>query len=93
LAARDNAEDSRTKAIAAARALSYHSLAGTFAGKGEGSEMSDAIGTFMPEQRTGFAAAGVRRQPLGHAGAASLAGARSSRSMQAHDPGGGGPGR
>ena len=54
--------------------------------------MSDAIGTVKPAQRTEFAVKGVRRQPLWLAGAASLAGARSSRSMQAHDPGGG-PGR
>lgn len=51
--------------------------------------MSDAIGTFMPAQRTKSVADGMRRQPAGFAGAASLAGARSSRSMQAHDPGGG----
>ena len=51
--------------------------------------MSDAIGTFMPLQRTQFAAQGVRRQPNWHAGAASLAGVRSSRSVKAHDPGGG----
>jgi hypothetical protein len=54
--------------------------------------MSDANGTFIPEQRTEFAVAGVRRQPLWLAGTASLAGARSSRSIEAHDPGGG-PGR
>jgi hypothetical protein len=36
--------------------------------------------------------AGTRRLPLWHAGAASLAGARPSRSIEAHDPGGG-PGR
>ena len=54
--------------------------------------MSDAIGTFMPLQRMQFAVECVRRQPQWHAGAASLAGARSNRSVQAHDPGGG-PGR
>ena len=51
--------------------------------------MSNAIGTFMPHQRIQFAVVGVRWQPNGFAGAASLAGARSSRSIEAHDPGGG----
>lgn len=51
--------------------------------------MNDAIGTFMHSQRTTSVAEGMRRQPQGFAGAASLAGARSSRHMQAHDPGGG----
>jgi hypothetical protein len=51
--------------------------------------MSDANGTFMPLQRTEFVADGVRWQPQRQAGTASLAGARSSRPMQAHDPGGG----
>jgi hypothetical protein len=52
-------------------------------------EMSDAIGTFMFPQRMQFAVTNVRRQPHGLAGSASLAGARFSRSLQAHDPGGG----
>jgi len=54
--------------------------------------MSDAIGTLMPKQRTEFAEQDMRRQPQWLAGAASLAGARSSRFCEAHDPGGG-PGR
>ena len=54
--------------------------------------MSNAIGTSMPNQRIQFAVTGVRRHSHGHAGAAPLAGARSSRSIEAHDPGGG-PGR
>jgi len=86
------AEFSRTRSIAGFKWHEYDSDTGNSAGNGESSEMSDAIGTFMPLQRTQFAAQGVRRQPEWLAGAASLAGARSSRSMQAHDPGGG-PGR
>jgi hypothetical protein len=78
--------------IAAQRAAPYDFDRQQFAGKGESSEMSDAIGTFMFPQRMQFAVTNVRRQPHGLAGTASLAGARSSRSMQGHDPGGG-PGR
>lgn len=85
-------EYSRKKWIAQCAVFAYDFVTGNFAGKGESSEMSDAIGTFMPNQRIQFAVVGVRRQPLRLAGAASLAGARSSRSMKAHDPGGG-PGR
>jgi hypothetical protein len=89
LAARYASRYSRTKSIADRDVFAYDSLPGNFAGKGESSEMSDAIGTFMPNQRIQFAAMGVRRQPQWHAGAATLAGARFSRSMKAHDPGGG----
>ncbi|HQR20904.1 MAG TPA: hypothetical protein PKV98_08560 [Burkholderiaceae bacterium] len=80
------------KVIAAVGVSTYDSDTGNPAGNGESSEMSDAIGTFMPLLRTRFAAQGVRRQPLWLAGSASLAGARSSRSIEADDPGGG-PGR
>jgi hypothetical protein len=59
------------------------------AGNGEGSEMSDAIGTLKSRERTQFAAEGMCRQAGWPVGAASLAGARSSLSVQAHDPGGG----
>jgi hypothetical protein len=92
LAARYVIRYSRTKSIAECDVFPYDSLPGNLAGKGKSSEMSNAIGTFMPNQRIQFAAMGVRRQPQWHAGAASLAGARFSRSMKAHDPGGG-PGR
>jgi hypothetical protein len=78
--------------IAAFDAHAYDSLTGNPAGNGKSSEMIDANGTFMSLQRTAFAVAGTRRLPLWHAGAASLAGARPSRSIEAHDPGGG-PGR
>ena len=45
------------------------------------------MGAFMALQRTQFVAQGVRRLPNEHARTASSAGARPSRSMQAHNPG------
>jgi hypothetical protein len=86
LASRYTDERSRCDVIAACGAFAYDSRTGNSAGKGESSEMSDAIGTFMPKQRTGFAGVGVRWLPQWHAGAASLAGARPCLCI---DPGGG----
>jgi len=51
--------------------------------------MSDAIGTLNSAQRPQFAFVDMCRQAEMPVETASLAGARSSRSMQAHDPGGG----
>ncbi len=63
--------------------------AGNPAGNGESSEMSDAIGTLESRERTQFAFGDMCRQAEWPVEAASLAGARSSLSVQAHDPGGG----
>jgi hypothetical protein len=51
--------------------------------------MSDAIGTLKSRKRPQFAFVDQCRQVETPAETASLAGAWSSRSMQAHDPGGG----
>jgi hypothetical protein len=70
--------------------LPYDFDTGNPAGIGESSEMSDAIGTLGSTMRPQFAfVADLCRQAEMPVEAASLAGARSSLSMQAHDPGGG----
>jgi hypothetical protein len=54
--------------------------------------MSDAIGTLKSRERPQFAFVDMCRQAEMPVETASLTGARPSRSVQAHDPGGG-PGR
>ena len=51
--------------------------------------MSDAIGTLGVTERPQFAFVDLCRQAAMPVETASLAGARSSLSMRAHDPGGG----
>jgi hypothetical protein len=75
--------------IDAQAASAYDLLAGNSAGNGESSEMSDAIGTLQPRKRPQFAFVGMCRQAERPVETASLAGAWSCLSMQAHDPGGG----
>ena len=85
-------EYSRTNVIEAQPSAAYDFDTGNPAGNDESSEMSDAIGTLSPGKRPQFAFVDMCRQAAMPAGTASLAGAWSNRSMQAHDPGGG-PGR
>ena len=51
--------------------------------------MSNTTCTLMPNQRSEFAGAGVRRHTQWVAGTVSLFGARSSQCVQVVDPGGG----
>ena len=83
-------EYSRTNVIEAPPSEAYDFDTGNPAGNDESSEMSDAIGTLGVTKRPQFAfVTDLCRQAAMPVETASLAGARSSLSMQAHDPGGG----